>query len=200
MTFPTPSRYQQLTATTAADARARGSAPQKAAVRSDRRTSAPHEPQPLIRIYSPPCRFRYRHDRRRRAPARTTCDRAERHVEFDDDHRPGEPGHLQVTATSGRLKKCVALIHMRSRVQVILSDEEREAFRQQAVAEKMSLSNWLRQAGLKQLEATQQRPIHNVEDLREFFATLPKEAGPEPDWESHRHVIEQSRRSGAATS
>lgn len=85
---------------------------------------------------------------------------------------------------------------MSSRVQVILSDEEREAFRQQATAQQMSLSNWLRQAGLKQLEDQQQRPIRTAQDLREFFATLPEEAEPEPDWEAHLRVIEESRRRG----
>lgn len=85
---------------------------------------------------------------------------------------------------------------MSSRVQVILSDEEREAFRQQAAAEQMSLSNWLRRAGLKQLEARQRRPIRTTEDLREFFATLPEEGGPEPDWDAHLQVIEESRRNG----
>lgn len=87
---------------------------------------------------------------------------------------------------------------MSSRVQVILSDEEREAFRQQAAAQQMSLSNWLRQAGLKQLEAEQRRPIRSTEDLREFFATLPEQAGREPDWDAHLQVIEESRRSGTS--
>jgi hypothetical protein len=87
---------------------------------------------------------------------------------------------------------------MSSRVQVILSDEEREAFRQQAAAQQMSLSNWLRQAGLKQLEAHQQRPIRTTGDLREFFASLPEEAGPEPDWQAHLRVMEESRHAGAS--
>lgn len=87
---------------------------------------------------------------------------------------------------------------MSSRVQVILSDEEREAFRQQAAAQHMSLSNWLRQAGLKQLEDQRERPIRTAEDLHEFFASVPEEAGPEPDWEAHLQVIEESRRRGLA--
>lgn len=90
-------------------------------------------------------------------------------------------------------------IHMSNRIQVILSDEEREAFRQQAAAQQMSLSNWLRQAGLKQLEDQRQRPIRTVDELREFFATRPEEEGPEPDWEAHLRVIEESRRRGVAT-
>lgn len=87
---------------------------------------------------------------------------------------------------------------MSSRIQVILSEAEREAFRQQAAAQQMSLSNWLRQAGLKQLEDQQRRPIRTAEDLRALFASLPEEAGPEPDWEAHLQVIEESRRRGLA--
>jgi hypothetical protein len=87
---------------------------------------------------------------------------------------------------------------MSSRVQVILSDEEREAFRQQAAAQQMSLSNWLRQAGLKQLESQQHRPLRTSEDLRQFFASLPEETGAEPDWDAHLQVIGESRRGGAS--
>ncbi|WP_343709772.1 antitoxin [Mycobacterium sp.] len=81
----------------------------------------------------------------------------------------------------------------------MLSDEEREAFRQQAAAEHLSLSNWLRQAGLKRLEAQQQRPIRTTAELREFFTSLPDESEPEPDWERHLQVIQESRGSGAST-
>lgn len=88
---------------------------------------------------------------------------------------------------------------MGSRVQVILSDEEREAFRQQAAAEQTSLSNWLRQAGLARLEAQQQRPIRTTDELREFFTSLPHDVEAEPDWESHLQVIQESRGSGATT-
>jgi hypothetical protein len=88
---------------------------------------------------------------------------------------------------------------MGSRVQVILSEEEREAFRQQAATQQMSLSNWLRHAGLQQLHAERERPIRNPDELREFFASLPDEGGPEPDWEAHLQVIKESRRRGTAT-
>lgn len=82
---------------------------------------------------------------------------------------------------------------------MILSAEELAAFRHQAAAEQMSLSNWLRRAGIQQLEARRQRPIHSVEDLREFFASLPDEAGQEPDWRAHLQVIDESRGRGAAS-
>lgn len=82
---------------------------------------------------------------------------------------------------------------------MILTDEEREAFRQQAAAQHMSLSSWLRQAGLKQLEDQRQHPIRTGADLRGFFASAPEDDGPEPDWEAHLQVIEESRRQGLAT-
>lgn len=82
---------------------------------------------------------------------------------------------------------------------MILSGEEREAFRRQAAAEHMSLSNWLRQAGLTRLEARQQRPISTTAELREFFTSLSEEGGPEPDWDRHLQVIQESRGSGAST-
>lgn len=88
---------------------------------------------------------------------------------------------------------------MGSRVQVILSEEEREAFRLQAAAEHMSLSNWLRQAGLKRLESQQQRPIRTTGELREFFSSLSDDSEPEPDWDSHLQVIQESRGKGATT-
>lgn len=86
---------------------------------------------------------------------------------------------------------------MSSRIQVILSDVEREAFRQQAAARNMSLSNWLREAGQKQLAAEQARPIRTAQDVRDFFASLPEESGQEPDWDEHLVTIADSRRGGA---
>lgn len=81
---------------------------------------------------------------------------------------------------------------------MILSNQEREAFRQQAAAQHMSLSNWLRHAGLKQLEAEQERPIRTADELREFFVSLPTEGGPEADWPAHLQVIEESLRRGTS--
>jgi hypothetical protein len=89
---------------------------------------------------------------------------------------------------------------MSSRVQVILSEAEREAFRRQAVAKKMSLSTWLREAGLKQLAAEQAGPLRTVADLRNFFESLPDEPGAEPDWDEHVRVMAESRRRGASAS
>lgn len=89
---------------------------------------------------------------------------------------------------------------MSSRIQVILSEAEREAFRRQAAAHKMSLSTWLREAGRKQLAAEQAGPLRTVAELREFFGALPEESGVEPDWEEHLRVMSESRRRGTSAS
>jgi hypothetical protein len=89
---------------------------------------------------------------------------------------------------------------MSRRIQVILSEAEREAFRRQAAAKKMSLSTWLREAGLKQLAAEQSGPLRTVAELREFFGSLPDEPGVEPDWDEHVRVMAESRRRGASAS
>ena len=84
---------------------------------------------------------------------------------------------------------------MSSRVQVILSDEDREAFRLQAEREGVSLSAWLRDAGRRRLDGAGQPPIQDVKGLRAFFAGLPERDAnePEPDWTEHLDVIETSR-------
>jgi len=88
------------------------------------------------------------------------------------------------------------------RIQVLVSAEEKEAFRELAEREGLSLSAWLRQAGLSGLAAAAgRRKIETVDDLRAFFAACDKvEAGVEPDWEDHLRVIESSVSGGAADS
>lgn len=88
---------------------------------------------------------------------------------------------------------------MSSRVQVVLSDAEREAFRQQAAAEKLTLSAWLREAARARLEEHRRRPLQTVEDVRTFFSSLPEEEGREPEWSAHLRVMDESRGRGRAT-
>lgn len=87
---------------------------------------------------------------------------------------------------------------MSTRVQVILSDEERARFRAEARRAGMSLSAWLRMAGHERLEASRRRTaIASVEDLRAFFeACDAREEGTEPDWAAHERALESSVRSG----
>ncbi len=88
---------------------------------------------------------------------------------------------------------------MATRVQVILEETEREAFRTIAEQEGLSLSAWLRQAGKDRLAAkTQQKTIRNRKDLRRFFkACDSQKAGKEPDWDEQKKVIAQSQTSGS---
>jgi len=88
---------------------------------------------------------------------------------------------------------------MATRVQVVLADAEREAFRRRAEMEGLSLSAWLRQAGREKLAAHRPSPITTIAELRAFFeACDTREQGREPDWEEHLAVMERSRASGAA--
>ncbi len=89
---------------------------------------------------------------------------------------------------------------MTARIQVVVEEEERDRFRQQAGSEGLSLSAWLREAGRRRLGEKQgYRKLETVEQLDAFFAECRRrEAGQEPDWEEHLAVIEGSVRSGAA--
>ena len=89
---------------------------------------------------------------------------------------------------------------MSSRIQVVLSQEEREAFRRRASAAGMSLSAWLRDAGRRRLAESPAALLDSAEKLRDFFTSLPEaDHGREPDWEEHLAVIERSRSSRGAT-
>ena len=85
-----------------------------------------------------------------------------------------------------------------ARIQVLISPEEREAFRRMALSEGLSLSAWLRQAGLERLAAAQsQGRIESAEQLDEFFRVCDTgQSGREPDWDEHLKVISKSRSSG----
>jgi hypothetical protein len=84
------------------------------------------------------------------------------------------------------------------RVQVLMTPEEREAFRRVARAEGLSLSGWLRKAGLERLAAAGARErIEEPEQLDEFFSRCDaRESGREPDWEEHLKIIRRSREAG----
>jgi hypothetical protein len=87
------------------------------------------------------------------------------------------------------------LLHMSTRIQVVVDEAEREAFREQADREGLSLSAWLREAGQRRLR--QERPrLDTVDELDAFFASLPDQQGVEPDWDAHKRVIGESMASG----
>jgi plasmid stability protein len=79
---------------------------------------------------------------------------------------------------------------MSVRVQVILDEEEAAKFRSRAARESKSLSAWLRDAGRKMLEASEQRPLNDPESLKVFFEKCRgREKGTEPDWIEHKVMI-----------
>lgn len=88
----------------------------------------------------------------------------------------------------------------KERVQVLLTEQERERFRLHALASGTSLSNWMRRAGLSQAERAEKRDrLDTVEELEAFFVAcdrLEDGGGAEPDWEQTRGVIGESRRRG----
>lgn len=86
---------------------------------------------------------------------------------------------------------------MSIRVQVVMDEMEREAFRAAAAREGLSLSDWLRRAARGRLEAVEPPRIDSVERLRAFFDECDaRESGVEPDWHEHREVIEASMARG----
>ncbi|MEN8165366.1 MAG: antitoxin [Acidobacteriota bacterium] len=90
---------------------------------------------------------------------------------------------------------------MSLRVQVVMNEVEREAFRRQAGLEGMSLSGWLRKAAHDRLEKVRPPKIDSLEALRAFFAECgDRERGVEPDWQEHLASIAQSRSTGVPQS
>jgi hypothetical protein len=86
---------------------------------------------------------------------------------------------------------------MSVRVQIVLDEIEREAFRRAADRDGLSLSDWLRRAAREQIQQRQPPALSSAEDLREFFkACDAREQGAEPDWQQHRAVIEESKAKG----
>lgn len=89
---------------------------------------------------------------------------------------------------------------MSTRVQVVMDEIEREAFRQAAAREGLSLSDWLRRAARDRLESAAIPELSSIENLRAFFEECDaREQGTEPDWHQHRTVIEESKAKGRAT-
>ena len=86
---------------------------------------------------------------------------------------------------------------MSIRVQVVMDEMEREAFREAAVREGLSLSDWLRRAARSRLSSVEPPKLDSVERLRVFFDECDeRERGIEPDWREHLNVIEESKARG----
>jgi hypothetical protein len=87
------------------------------------------------------------------------------------------------------------LLHMSTRIQVVVEEAEREAFRAQAEREGVSLSAWLREAGHRRLRDDRPR-LDTVESVRAFFDSRPAREGDEPGWEEQKEAISRSRTAG----
>ena len=89
---------------------------------------------------------------------------------------------------------------MTERIHLLLDRAEKERFRRAAARRGLSLSEWLRQAGHEKLRAADQpTELDSRESLEAFFESCDqRESGREPDWETHRQLIERSRSSGAS--
>ena len=88
-----------------------------------------------------------------------------------------------------------------ARVQLVMADEDRERFVDQARREGMSLSAWLRAAARERLAARQRVKLFETpEDVEVFFRSCASLEGPEtePDWDEHLHIMSESRTRGVA--
>lgn len=90
------------------------------------------------------------------------------------------------------------ILVMADRIHVVLDPAEKERFRAAAEREGKTLSAWLRDVAQDRLRARSGRGLDTADELGAFFRHCDeREVGREPDWESHRRVIERSVASGA---
>jgi hypothetical protein len=85
------------------------------------------------------------------------------------------------------------------RIQVLVSEQERETLRRVAEREGLSLSGWLRRIGLEKAKsASAGDQIKTVAQLDRFFRACDRreQTAREPDWNEHLAVIERSRGEG----
>lgn len=86
-----------------------------------------------------------------------------------------------------------------ARVQLLIPDDERERFADQARREGMTFSAWLRAAARARLEDSRKtRRFASEEEMEAFFRACDLNDGPEnePDWHEHLAVIAASRAGG----
>lgn len=83
-----------------------------------------------------------------------------------------------------------------ARIQLLIDDVDRDAFRAQAVREGRSLSDWLREAGRARLADSKAAGLVSADDLRAFFIEIDANLPPgvaEDDWQAHKDRIAQSQ-------
>lgn len=90
---------------------------------------------------------------------------------------------------------------MPERIHLVLSRLEKERYRRLAAREGKTLSEWLRAAAREKLAKSEEVPrLATERDLEAFFSACDEaESGVEPNWETHRRVIEESIRRGGSS-
>lgn len=89
---------------------------------------------------------------------------------------------------------------MDERIHLMVAAEAKARYRTLASRAGKTLSEWLREAAAEKA-AEQEAPggLHTRAALERFFDECDaREPGDEPDWATHREVIERSKGSGAA--
>jgi len=91
---------------------------------------------------------------------------------------------------------------MTARVQVIVSEEEREQFRRLAERRGQSLSSWMREAARERAAEEPPKRLQTPDGFQRFFVEcdVREGEGREPDWEEHRRTLDRSLRSGVTES
>jgi hypothetical protein len=86
------------------------------------------------------------------------------------------------------------------RLHIVVEAADKERFREIAGREGKTLSEWVRDAAREKAAASDEgRQLGSTDALEAFFAECDaRETGREPDWESHRGVIERSMSHGSA--
>jgi hypothetical protein len=88
----------------------------------------------------------------------------------------------------------VYILHMDTRIHILLREADKARYRHQAEREGLSLGAWLREAAEEKLASARSRRFASADDLRAFFDGRDEcETDPEPDWDEHRRVIARSR-------
>jgi len=87
---------------------------------------------------------------------------------------------------------------MPARIQLVIDERERDAFRRRAQAEGRTLSEWLREAGRERLARSEPGALSTARELARFFAACDaaEAEGREPDWDAHLATVQASRREG----
>ena len=81
---------------------------------------------------------------------------------------------------------------------MVMAEEEKILMERAARRAGMSLSEWLREAAREKLRGSGPPSLTTAGELKAFFSECDeREVGREPDWDSHREVIDASKKAEA---